>query len=204
MIVILDYGVGNVGSIANMCRRVTQDVVVSGSAADLGAATRIILPGVGAFDHGMQRLCDSEVFSVLSDRVRIAQIPLLGICLGMQMLGSESEEGKRSGLGWIPGTSRKFLPDEVGPNAKIPHMGWNSVNLGPAAKETEIPASDRFYFVHSFHFVPENQDDILATSQNGAQPFVAAIRRDNVMGVQFHPEKSLRFGLSILRNFIAL
>lgn len=201
MIAIADYGVGNLGSIANMLKKVGAPAVVSSDRAVLAEADKLILPGVGSFDHAMRELDRSGLIPTLTDRVR-AGTPLLGVCLGMQLLGRGSEEGRLPGLGWIDADVVRFreVVDERGSPLRVPHMGWNV--LSPVREHpllADLGAEPRFYFVHSFHVVPDDGEAIGTADYGG--PFVAAIARDNVMGVQFHPEKSLRFGMRLLRNF---
>lgn len=199
MIGILDYGVGNVSSIQNMFRHIGVDAEPCGYESELDYFERFVLPGVGAFDSGMMALRSSGLISPLIERVRAGQ-PLLGICLGMQMLAEGSEEGGEPGLGLVPGLVRRFrfAPEK---RMRVPHMGWNQVSpSGAASLFDEGLGGLRFYFVHAFHFEPRDAGDAAAMCVYGV-PFVAAIERGNVFGVQFHPEKSHRFGMSVLRRF---
>ncbi len=195
---IVDYGVGNLGSICNMFRKLGLTTITVSTRAEILGANRLVLPGVGAFDYGMaaleQRGLDRAVIEA-ADR----GIPLLGICLGMQLLGTGSEEGKRRGLGLIRGDCRRFRSTPQAP-IKIPHMGWNAVQLKrPCALFADNIDEWRFYFTHSYHFVC-NEDDVVACADHGGS-FAAAVQHQNVLGVQFHPEKSHRFGMRLLQNF---
>ncbi len=202
MIVIVDYGVGNVGSVLNMLRKVGAKSRVSGAAADIEAADKLILPGVGHFGHGMRKLEESGLVPSLRDQVLVGRKPMLGICLGMQMMTRGSEESDVPGLGWIDAFTHRFVE---APGLRVPHMGWNVVRPGPDARlfDAEPPEPERFYFTHSYHVrsaVPEN---VAASCRYGTE-FVAAFQRDNLFGVQFHPEKSHFFGMNLLRRFGAL
>ena len=201
MITILDYGVGNLGSIHNMLRRIGIEAEISGDPQQLASAEKIILPGVGAFDHAMQRLNDSGLREALDKKVADGKTPLLGICLGMQMLTNGSEEGKLAGLGYIDAQARKFPARS---NLKVPHMGWNvAMPSRPSPLTKKFDTEMRFYFVHSFFVKVENQEDSMLKCNYGIE-FDAGIQDCNIYGVQFHPEKSHRFGMTLLSNFGAL
>jgi glutamine amidotransferase len=200
MIVVVDYGIGNLGSIANMLRKIGADAVISSAAADIQKADKLILPGVGAFDNGMRNLHDRGLLPVLHERVHEAQVPVLGICLGMQLMTKNSEEGTLPGLGWIDAkTVRfKFAPQM---KLKVPHMGWNTITQKKESSLfSEMHPEPRFYFVHSYHAACERSEDVLAVTPYGYD-FVSAFQRGNIAGVQFHPEKSHRFGMRLLKNF---
>lgn len=201
MVVIVDYEVGNPGSIRNMLKKVGLVAEISRDSAVISEASHLILPGVGAFNRGMRALRGSGLVPLLEERVLGAKVPVLGICLGMQMLGETSEEGNEPGLGWIKAQTRKFQFDEIVDQPRIPHMGWNwvqpSQGAGLFAGYKTVP---RFYFVHSLHVDCEDPRDVLAIANYGF-PFVCAVNRDNIFGTQFHPEKSHRFGMQLLRNF---
>ena len=197
---ILDYGIGNVGSIQNMLKKAGATSVIIHTAEELAACDKLILPGVGAFDEGMDRLDASGMRAGLDSAVSQGK-PVLGICLGMQMLGLSSEEGKREGLGYIPFRNVRFqLGDQ--PALKVPHMGWDIVTLSdendPLVRGIAQPP--RYYFVHSYYAACENPADALMVCDYGL-PFVAAGRHANVRGTQFHPEKSHRYGMALLKNF---
>jgi glutamine amidotransferase len=200
MIVVIDYHCGNLGSIVNMFRRLGVPSLASSRAEDIAQADQLILPGVGAFDHGMRNLREMGILPLLERKVFDEQTPLLGICLGMQLLSHCSEEGSEPGLGWLDAETVRFRPGESGA-CRIPHMGWNSVV--PANREHGLLArieNPRFYFVHSYHVVCRKRENILATTTYGIE-FHSAVARDNIAGTQFHPEKSHRYGLSLLANF---
>jgi glutamine amidotransferase len=201
MITIIDYGLGNVLAFVNVYNRLDIPVKVAKSAADLSGATKLILPGVGSFDHAMAHLEQSGMQAPLEQLVLGDRVPVLGICVGMQMLAGSSDEGKRAGLGWIDGRVRKFDQASMAPGSMLPHMGWNDVRPSAAGglfKGLEQDA--RFYFLHSYYFECTQADGILASTDYGAD-FSCAVRRDNVYGVQFHPEKSHHFGSQLLSNF---
>ncbi len=197
---IVDYGMGNIGSIANMFLKVGVKTKLAREPSDIQEATAIVLPGVGAFDHGMQRLAETGLGDALQQRVLQDRIPVLGICLGMQLMTQGSEEGSLPGLGWIEGVCRKFR-FENGSDLKVPHMGWNTAT--PRKPSALFPADgppSRFYFVHSYRLVETNAADVLTTTTHG-QPFVSGFQRENIIGFQFHPEKSHRYGIQLFRNF---
>ncbi len=204
MIVIVDYGMGNLGSILNMLKKVGAQALISSNAQDIERAYKLILPGVGAFDTGMQRLKELNLIEVLNDKVLKAKVPTLGVCLGMQLLTQRSEEGVLPGLGWIEGETVRFRFDPSQTHLKIPHMGWNTVAI--RREDTlfkELVHDSRFYFVHSYHVVCHRAEDILATTYYGYD-FASAVQRENVMGTQFHPEKSHKFGMKVYKNFVEL
>ena len=199
MIAIIDYDVGNVSAIANMLHRVGALSAVTSDPAIISDANGIILPGNGAFDPCMRNLRASGLLPLLERRVLHDRIPLLGICVGAQMLGHASEEGSEPGLGWLNVRVKRF-PDT--PGLPVPHMGWREVcqRNGEHALTQGMAAESRFYFVHSYFLVPVDRSDILMTSCYGIE-FAAAVAHANLCGVQFHPEKSHRFGKCLLRNF---
>lgn len=204
MIHIVDYGLGNVQAFANMYKRLGFEATRAKSAADLEGATRIILPGVGAFDHAMDELDASGMREALEHLVRERKVPVLGICVGMQILASASDEGSRAGLGWIPGRVRSFRSDSASSQLPMPHMGWNDVvpaRAAPLFKGLELDA--RFYFLHSFFFECDRPGDTMAQASYG-RDFSCAVADDNVYGVQFHPEKSHHYGAALLKNFAEL
>ncbi len=200
-LVVVETETANVGSVVNMCRRLGGDPVVSGDPGMIASADRLLLPGVGAFDAAMASLHGSGLVEVL--RLRAEEgVPVLGICLGMQLLFDSSEEGVVAGLGLIPGVVRRLPVDSpVGP-VRIPHMGWSRLeHCRPHGLTEGIGADARFYFVHSYAAVPEDDGDIIGVSTHGSL-FVSAVARQNVLGVQFHPEKSHRYGKALLGNFL--
>lgn len=204
MIAIVDYSMGNVGSIQRMLKKVGADSVLTADPDELRAADKLILPGVGAFDAGMNRLRDTGLADLLNELVLEHRKPVLGICLGMQLLLESSEEGTSSGLGWVPGHVRRFDWPHEQKALKVPHMGWNLVrpsNGSPLFQD--LDEQSRFYFVHSFFASPEDATSQAASSNYGFD-FCCAVQKDNVYGVQFHPEKSHRYGLQLLQNFVEL
>lgn len=203
MISVIDYGVGNLGSIQNMLRKAGAEAVVTADPEVIRSAEKLILPGVGHFDYGMKMLHDTGLVPLLNERVKDHKVPILGICLGMQLLGNGSEEGGAPGLGWIDAKCVRFQPERLQPGQKIPHMGWNDIRI---LKEDvlfrEMYEEPRFYFVHTYHILCERPEDSIAEATYG-YPFTCAVRSGNVAGVQFHPEKSHKFGLRLLSNFSA-
>lgn len=203
MIVIVDYGIGNLASVLNMFRKVAvKDVVISGDTNVVSKASKLLLPGVGAFDAGMNNLEKSGLIPILNQKALVEKIPVFGICLGMQLLTQKSEEGKLPGLGWINGETLKFNPDPS-LRLKVPNMGWSYVKVKRENPLVEMNAKNRFYFVHSYYVKCFDQDQSLATSNFGID-FTCMVNKDNIFGAQFHPEKSLKFGMKILENFAKL
>ncbi len=201
MIVIIDYGMGNVGSIRNMLKHCGHDAVISRETAAIRAAQKLILPGVGSFDAGMRNLHAFGLVDLLTEVVLDRQTPILGICLGMQLLSRGSEEGSSPGLGWVCADTVRFqFADEVRAR-RIPHMGWSPITCGNGVRLFQaLPPDPRFYFVHSYHLKCDDQADVIAWATYG-YPFAASVQRGNVFGVQFHPEKSHKFGLTLLKSF---
>ncbi|OYO31191.1 imidazole glycerol phosphate synthase subunit HisH [Janthinobacterium sp. PC23-8] len=204
MIHIVDYGLGNVQAFANMYKRLGFDATRAKTAAELTGATKIILPGVGAFDKAMELLDASGMRPVLEDLVVEKKVPVLGICVGMQILASASDEGTSAGLGWIPGRVRSFGSVEESSKLPLPHMGWNDVAPGPgSALFAGLEADARFYFLHSFFFDSSDPAHVSARATYGLN-FGCAVSSGNVHGVQFHPEKSHHYGALLLKNFAEL
>lgn len=198
MIVILNYGVGNLSSVLNMLRKTGAEALISDRVEDVRAASKLLLPGVGHFDYGMRMLNSSGLRSALDDAVLVRGTPILGICLGAQILGRGSEEGNSPGLGWLDMECRR-LP--ASPGVRVPHMGWNTIKVRkPCYLFDALTEHSRFYFVHSYAMNCSSADDVLATSEHGIE-FTSAVQRRNVVGTQFHPEKSLRHGLTVVRAF---
>lgn len=200
-IVIINFGMGNLGSIQNMFKKIGTPSVISSDPKDIVQADKLVLPGVGSFDNGMNQLDEMGLIPVLHDKVIQNKTPVLGICLGMQLMTLSSEEGKRSGLGWIDAVTVRFKHSGDMGNLKIPHMGWNSVTvMKDSALFADMYHDPRFYFVHSYHAVCKNARDVLTTTHYGYD-FVSAFQSGNIMGVQFHPEKSHKFGMQLLKCF---
>jgi glutamine amidotransferase len=198
-LVIVDYGVGNLGAIPNMLARIGVESVISSDPARILQADRLILPGVGAFDAGMRRLSERGLVEALNRKVLVDRAPVLGLCLGMELLADSSEEGSLGGLGWVPGRVVRFRIPPGSP-LRVPHMGWAAVR---SVRESPISASidgARFYFAHTYHFEPAERSDVAGETEYG-YPFTSVVHRGNVLGVQFHPEKSHRFGLALLDQF---
>lgn len=194
---VISYGLGNLGSVVNMLHRIGTDPRVVSSPEEIESSERLLLPGVGAFDAGMSLLGDAGLVEPIREFAGSGR-PILGICLGMQLLLDSSEEGTKSGLGLIPGHSERF---DESTGVRVPHVGWNLV--APVRKDpifSDLPEEARFYFVHSYRVVPTNEVDVLAVTEYGP-PFASMIRSGNVIGAQYHPEKSHAFGMQILRNF---
>jgi len=203
MLVIADYGVGNLASVKNMLKKAGFESVLASDSVTIESASKIILPGIGAFDHCMKQFNISGLREVFTRKVMEDKTPLLGICVGLQMLMENSEEGIEPGLGWIAGKTVKFKKDKIG-DLKIPHMGWTNVRIEKESALTEnLESQPRFYFVHSYHVVPDNKSDELLSANYGYD-FTAAINRENIYGAQFHPEKSHKYGMKILENFARL
>jgi imidazole glycerol-phosphate synthase subunit HisH len=204
MITIIDYNMGNVASIENILKRIGADAKITSDPSEISNAEKIILPGVGSFDYGMRNINNLRITEVLEEKVLKGNTPLLGICLGMQLLTEDSEEGSLKGLGFIKAHTIKFKSEHNGEKLIIPHMGWDYI----------YPKSDtvlfknsldnmRFYFVHSYYVECENEENILATTVYGNK-FASVIGKGNIMGVQFHPEKSHKYGMNLLRNFVEM
>ena len=203
MITIIDYEMGNVGSMLNMLKRIGVAARISSKADDVRSSAKLILPGVGAFDTGMENLNNSGLREVIEEKVLAEKTPLLGVCIGMQLLTRGSEEGKLPGLGWIDAKTVRFHFESQN-GLKIPHMGWNTVTPSDSAVLFRgFAEPPRCYFVHSYHVVCDDPADIGATVHHGYD-ITAAIQRGHILGAQFHPEKSHTYGMRLLKNFAAL
>jgi glutamine amidotransferase len=200
VITIVDYGVGNLMSIQNMLGKLGVGSRISAEPRELRTANKIILPGVGAFAHGMERLRAMGFEEPLGERVMNDGVPILGICLGMQLFSRRSDEGDVPGLGWLDADAVSFDRSRLQQHHRVPHMGWSEIDVTRPSRLFDEAPERRFYFVHSYHVACHDQSDVLAWSTHG-YPFVAAVERNNIVGVQFHPEKSHRYGMALLRNF---
>lgn len=197
MITIVNYGMGNLGSVLNMLKRVGVSAKITDNLKEIEKAEKILLPGVGAFDAAMERLTNTELRKILDYKAKGEKVPVLGICLGMQLLTNGSEEGQLPGLGWIPSYTYRFPASEL----KVPHMGWNLVQKNGDSPLTESFEEDyRFYFVHSYYVKTEDEKKSILQTTYGLT-FDSAIQKDNIFGAQFHPEKSHRFGMQLFKNF---
>lgn len=201
MIAVLDYGVGNLASVCNMLRKAGGDPRIARTPEDIMESQKLLLPGVGHFDHGMRMLNASGMRETLDRYALDLCRPVLGICLGAQILGKGSEEGELAGLGWIDMACRK-LP--AIPGIRVPHMGWNQITSNKSSPLLDGMGEDaRFYFVHSYRMECSRAEDVLATAVHGIE-FTCAVQRGNIIGTQFHPEKSLRHGLALMQSFVGL
>ena len=204
MITIINYGAGNIKSIQNMLKKLGVESEISDDATTINNAKKLILPGVGAFDYGMQQLKKSGLIETLYKKVIEEKTPLLGICLGAQMLGNKSEEGTEKGLAWIDMDVVKFDTKKLSNNLKVPHMNWNEINIKKTTPLfNKLNNQSRFYFVHTYHMQTNNPTDVLCTSNYGYE-FVSGVHKNNIWGMQFHPEKSHKFGMKLLENFAAI
>ncbi|HZU82951.1 MAG TPA: imidazole glycerol phosphate synthase subunit HisH [Polyangiaceae bacterium] len=197
---VVDYGMGNLMSVTNALTAVGAEARVLRDARGTADAGALVVPGVGAFGRGMQGLRERGFVDALEREVREKKKPMLGICLGLQLLATRGTElGDHLGLGWVPGVVHRL---EGSPGLRVPHIGWNEVS-GGGALFAGVPQGTSFYFVHSYHLVPDDPRHVAGTTEYG-QTFVSAVEADNVLGVQFHPEKSHKFGLALLKNFVSV
>jgi glutamine amidotransferase len=204
MIVVVDYGVGNLGSIVNMFKKVGVKAVASSDKAVIEQAEKLILPGIGAFDAGMQKLNERGLVPLLTQLVMEKKIPVLGLCLGLQLMTRGSEEGQLAGLGWFDAETVRFNFDADQSHLKVPHMGWNTIeirNNHPLLANLDVDA--RFYFVHSYYVRCHAANSVLAETDYGGL-FHSIVGKENIVGAQFHPEKSHKFGMHLLKNFAEL
>jgi glutamine amidotransferase len=203
MITIVDYGMGNLGSVLNMFKKVGAAARISSDLNEISKAEKILLPGVGAFDAAMQRITDAGMKDILSNKAMVEKIPVLGICLGMQLLTQGSEEGVLDGLGWIKGKAYHFH-NKIDESLRVPHMGWNTATIqNESALTKNFEGESRFYFVHSYFVLVENPEHSMMKTNYGTS-FDSALCRNNIFGAQFHPEKSHKFGMNLFRNFASL
>ena len=202
MITIVDYGMGNLGSIKNMFKYIGAESTIESDVHKIKNASKILLPGVGSFDTAMKKINESDLKEVLNEKALKEQVPVLGICLGMQLLTNSSEEGNLAGLGWIDAKTMGFK-ERIDKKYRIPHMGWNIVNKSNESLLTdgfEGFIESRFYFVHSYFVKVEDEKNSILKTNYGVE-FDSAIHKDNIYGAQFHPEKSHKFGMKLFENF---
>ena len=205
MICIVDYGVGNIQAFLNLFKRIGVEARRACTSEELDGALRLVLPGVGHFDHAMQCLNDSGLRPKLDELVLGAQVPLVGICVGMQMLAHGSDEGTIPGLGWVPGRVRAFASNPKSAQLPMPHMGWNELEARPGSKllSRGFENGKQFYFLHSYFYDAGDKNDVAATAHYGLD-FDAVVSRGHIHGVQCHPEKSHHWGEQLLKNFVEL
>ena len=203
MIAVVDYGLGNVHAFISVYKKLNVPVLIANDSNVLLRADKIILPGVGAFDYAMDRLNNSGMRSTLDYMVLEMQKPVLGVCVGMQMMASGSDEGISPGLGWIDGRVKKIKPSDIDCKINLPHMGWNNVSKIKHSNIFSENTDSRFYFLHSYSFYPQDESCILATSRYHLE-FPSMVNLKNIYGVQFHPEKSHHWGIQLLNNFSLL
>lgn len=201
MIVIIDYGIGNLRSILKKFEMIKVDAKISASSDDIKNAEKLILPGVGHFAHGMNNLKEYGILDILKEKILVQKTPILGLCLGMQLFADFSEEGDCEGLGFIKAKVKRFNFDSLANKLRIPHVGWNNIKIKTeSALLKNIPENTRFYFTHSYYFSEIADENIIATTDYGYE-FPSIIKQENIYGTQFHPEKSHMIGLEIYKNF---
>lgn len=205
MITIINYGIGNLTSVKNMLKKAgAEDVRMSNNPDEIAAADKLLLPGVGHFDYGMKKLHESGLIPLLEKRVLHDKVPILGICLGAQLMTARSDEGNITGLGWVDAETVAFDKTKLATGYKIPYMGWNYVKpQKQVSLFSNLPEAARFYFVHSYHLKMNNPADEWLTAHYGYD-FCAAYQKENIFACQFHPEKSHKFGLQLMKNFVSL
>lgn len=203
MIVLVDYGLGNIQAFHKIYKQLNYDVVLADTSEKLLQANKIILPGVGAFDWAMKRLNESGMRDTLDEMVLENNVSVLGVCVGMQMMANGSEEGNSPGLGWIDADVTKLNSPQTNCDFRLPHMGWNDINVKHQHHLFTDIISPQYYFLHSYQIVPKNNDEVAATASYGSE-FTASIHSKNIFGTQFHPEKSHSWGVSLLKNFVEM
>ncbi len=200
MICIIDYGIGNIGSIQNMIKKIGYESIVSSDESVIKKADKLLLPGVGSFDYAMKKLKELKLYDLLNEEVVLKKKPILGICLGMQLMTNGSEEGSEKGFAWIDAYVHRFEANDL----KVPHMGWNLIKIEKTDNlSLDLYDENRFYFVHSFYVKCNNKNDKLFSTNYGVD-FISGFSKENIYGVQFHPEKSHKFGKKLLENFCKL
>lgn len=201
MIGIIDYGLGNINAFLNIYKKLHVGAKRLNTPKDFDGIEKLILPGVGAFDHAMASFSNSGLRDIVEKKVLVEKTPIIGICVGMQMLANSSDEGKLSGLGWIEGEVKKFDETKIPYVTRLPHMGWNDVEIEEnSVLFKDFPSNPKFYFLHSYYFQCVDNKDSIAKSNYG-EVFTCSVNKENVFGVQFHPEKSHHFGVQLLENF---
>jgi glutamine amidotransferase len=204
MISIIDYGVGNVKAFLNIYKKLGHDAQLATHVDNLDDSTKLILPGVGHFDYAMKKFQDSGLFEKVNDLVLIQKMPVVGICVGMQMMARRSDEGSEKGLGWLEADVVKFDISKIKFKPHLPHMGWNDVEIqNPNLILTSFPRLSKFYFLHSYYMVCDHSYDVVAIADYGIK-FSCIVNHENIFGVQCHPEKSHSFGVKLLDNFAKL
>tara|TARA_Y100001980_G_C14475444_1_gene254822 strand:- start:92 stop:703 length:612 start_codon:yes stop_codon:yes gene_type:complete len=203
VIAIIDYGCGNTYAFINAFKRLNMPAIVAKNVDELESANKIVLPGVGSFDYVMQSFNSSGLRRVVEKKVIEDNISVLGVCAGMQIFAEESDEGNEKGLGWVKGKIRLFDTASIKHKTKLPHMGWNTIMSKKSLLFNEINDESRFYFVHSYYFDNSNNEDMISTTNYGGI-FTSSVNKNNIYGVQFHPEKSHQNGLQLLKNFAEL
>lgn len=203
MVYIIDYGAGNISSIQNMLKKIGAESVITSVPTEIAIAKKIILPGVGSFDTGMKLLKDRGWIEILNKKVLNDKIYVLGVCLGVQLMCKQSEEGQLKGLGWIDADVVRFKQEKATEPIRVPHMGWNSVEQLKDVALLKMNEEHRFYFVHSFHLENVLEENKWLKTNYGYE-FISGIQKENIYGVQFHPEKSHKYGMELYKNFAAL
>jgi glutamine amidotransferase len=202
MITIVDYGLGNLGSIQNMLRKIGSKSIITSDLDKIEQASKLILPGVGAFDTGMKNLVNLGLTELLNKKVLIEKVPILGVCLGIQLMTSSSEEGSEIGLGWFDAKTVNFNFNGIGGKFVLPNMGWQEVSFKKESPLFEgLSQNSRFYFVHRYHLQADKLNDVSITAKYGYE-YVVGLEHDHILGVQFHPEKSHKFGMKLYHNFV--